>query len=149
MLAPKREKSDTPENNSSMSISGTKYTSARIVARQALEMAFPASNTVLSSETPISSEPSTANGIFDYGWMPEPAAKKWISALANLQKNESVVHLDDLILRRTNLGDNPDRALTLAPQLCKLFDWDDARSAAEIQRLEAHFQWFNREAVYE
>lgn len=131
------------------SISGTKYTTARIVARKALSIAFPAAN---ASETPdksIVSAPTKENGVFDFQWMPERGSANWMDQLGNLSKNESVVHLDDLVLRRTNLGDNPERALTLAPALCNLFDWDDTRRAAEIRRLEAHFHWFNREAIYE
>lgn len=143
------EHAKTNGPNGFYSISGTKYTSARIVARQALKKAFPANLSGISPDAPISSASTTENGIFDYDWMPDPVTAEWMSTLTSLQENESVVHLDDLILRRTNLGDNPDRALTLAPELCRLFDWDDTRSAAEIQRLEAHFQWFNKEAVYE
>ncbi len=54
-------------------------------------------------------------------------------------RNESVQHLDDLMLRRTTLGDDPRRALTIAPLICHLFDWDGPRRQRELQRLAAHF----------
>ena len=52
---------------------------------------------------------------------------------------ESVLHLDDLILRRTSLGDNPQKALELAPQICYLFDWNEDQSKLEIDKLKSYF----------
>ena len=52
-----------------------------------------------------------------------------------------MAHLDDLILRRTSLGDNPARALELAPVLSRLFDWDEPRRREEIERVKAFYQW--------
>ena len=49
------------------------------------------------------------------------------------------MHLDDLILRRTSLGDNPRRALRVAPELCDLFDWEEERRRKEIRRVEEQF----------
>ena len=46
-----------------------------------------------------------------------------------------MIHLDDLLFRRTNLGDDPQRAVALAPELCDLFSWDKGRGAAELARL--------------
>jgi glycerol-3-phosphate dehydrogenase len=53
--------------------------------------------------------------------------------------------LDDLILRRTSLGDNPERALKIAPQLCELFDWDEEQKESEINRLE---KFYNQISLY-
>ena len=48
-------------------------------------------------------------------------------------------HLDDLILRRTSLGDNPARALQIAPQLCNLFDRTEERCRKEVKCVAEHF----------
>ena len=54
-----------------------------------------------------------------------------------MAEEESVVHLDDLVVRRTDLWETPDLAVKLAPSLCSLFSWDDARRATELERLES------------
>jgi len=60
--------------------------------------------------------------------------------LLRLVVDESVHHLDDLVLRRTNLGDQPDLALAAGPALCLLLGrklgWDGRRSGQELRRLE-------------
>jgi glycerol-3-phosphate dehydrogenase len=68
----------------------------------------------------------------------------WRRVLRQIIREESVHHLDDLMLRRTSLGDDPRRALELAPALCDLFDWDDSRCQDEVERIENHFRWVER-----
>jgi glycerol-3-phosphate dehydrogenase len=70
----------------------------------------------------------------------------WRTLLRQIIREESVHHLDDLVLRRTRLGDDPRRALELAPALCDLFDWDDSRCQDEVGRIENHFRWVERTA---
>jgi hypothetical protein len=65
----------------------------------------------------------------------EPSAAGWAGSLKSVIADESVMHLDDLVMRRTTLWENPNRALVLAPQLCNLFDWDRQRTAMETDRL--------------
>jgi glycerol-3-phosphate dehydrogenase len=50
-------------------------------------------------------------------------------------ESEMVLHLDDLVLRRTTLWEDPAAAMELAPQLLALFDWDARRADNEISRL--------------
>ena len=78
-------------------------------------------------------------GRFGYMWTPDTASSDWRSSLARLIDEEAVVHLDDLLLRRTTLGDNPTRALAVAPALCDLFAWGAERRAAELRRVAQHF----------
>lgn len=59
----------------------------------------------------------------------------WRQALHRLIAEESVVHLDDLVLRRTSLWEDPQSALLLAPTLCTVFPWDALRCKAEQERL--------------
>lgn len=69
------------------------------------------------------------------------------SALRQIIREESVYHLDDLMLRRTDLGDDPHRALEVAPALCSLFDWDESRCQEELARIERHFRWVDHASV--
>jgi len=73
-----------------------------------------------------------------YDWTPDPEDSSWQDELARIIEDESVVHLDDLILRRTSLGDNPRRALRIAPQVCDLFGWTEERCQDEIERVRDH-----------
>ena len=43
--------------------------------------------------------------------------------------------MDDLLLRRSSLGDNPARAALLAPAACEVFGWDAARAEREVEAL--------------
>jgi glycerol-3-phosphate dehydrogenase len=55
--------------------------------------------------------------------------------LRKIIADEMVVHIDDLVLRRTTLWENPTSAMDLAPQLLDLFDWDVRRKRKELSRL--------------
>ena len=46
------------------------------------------------------------------------------------------MHLDDLLLRRTELGEDPRTARRLAPRLSEWFGPDPRRRAEEVERLE-------------
>ena len=44
-------------------------------------------------------------------------------------------NLDDLIFRRTGLGENPRRAMEMLPRLRPLFPWSDPRWQQECERV--------------
>jgi len=124
------------------SVQGTKFTAARAAAEKGISRIFP--------DRPVSDEhlevflrrrqgQSHPRGVFDCHWEPDTDDSTWRRELAQIVREEAVVHLDDLILRRTSLGDNPRRALRVAPRLCELFDWTEERCQEEIQRVEEHF----------
>jgi glycerol-3-phosphate dehydrogenase len=84
--------------------------------------------------------PSAAEGLFPNEWtMLDLEARR--TELARIIAEEAVEHLDDLVLRRTTLGDQPVRALTAARALCDL----DARwrqvADREVARLAARLGW--------
>ena len=58
--------------------------------------------------------------------------------LRHLAASESVVHLDDLLMRRTSLaftgGATREAALEVASAVAPVLGWDDARVAAEVDR---------------
>jgi hypothetical protein len=54
-----------------------------------------------------------------------------VHSLRQLIEEESVVHLNDLVPRRTGLWEEANAALLLMPDLCRLFDWDEMRCIEE------------------
>lgn len=125
------------------SLTGTKFTASHRSAEKLLDLAFPAQPAAVNNFQPgaIESGDLAAAGIFDYDWQPPNGSLEWAAPLRKIIESEAVAHLDDLILRRTSLGDNPARALELAPALSRLFDWDETRRREEIERVKAHYQW--------
>jgi len=124
------------------SVQGTKFTAARATAEEGMARIFP-NRTVSDENVEVFQSRSQKHwqprGVFDYHWEPDPDDLTWKRELAQIVREEAVVHLDDLILRRTSLGDNPHRALRIAPELCDLFEWTEERCREEIRRVEAHF----------
>lgn len=119
------------------SVTGVKFTTARRVAELALNHVFQGSTRISRSAQPYGErpDPPTAFTQVDYDWFPEEGDNHWLSHVKELICTESVLHLDDLVLRRTSLGDNPTRAMRLAPALSTLFDWSAERQASEIRLL--------------
>ena len=115
------------------SISGVKFTTSRLVAEKTLNCIFPENKKPKSTLPPMSA--ISQQGIFDFQWCPIDEDTVWKEDLRRLIAEESVLHLDDLILRRTSLGDNPPRAIKVTPFICDLFDWDETRRLQEIKRM--------------
>jgi hypothetical protein len=63
------------------------------------------------------------------------------ASLARILAREAVEHLDDLVLRRTTLGDQPLRALAAARALCALDDRWARQADGEVARLTARLGW--------
>ncbi|MFQ6006512.1 MAG: FAD-dependent oxidoreductase [Woeseia sp.] len=116
------------------SVSGAKFTTARLTAEKTLDRVAPRLPMTENSEHRSSA--SALIGRFDYDWMPSADDNDWLIPLAELVANESVVHLEDLVFRRTSIGDNPVRARVLAPRVCQLFGWDRERRFREIDAVE-------------
>ncbi len=114
------------------SIAGVKFTTSRLESERLLQMIYPGSQ-VASYDEIIPKE--TVNYFpFDYDW--EPREDKDFDILKEIIASEAVVHLSDLILRRSSLGDNPPRARRILPAIRSLFNWDDAQWQAEVELLE-------------
>jgi glycerol-3-phosphate dehydrogenase len=116
------------------SISGIKLTTARCEAAKLLRAAFGAVRSARPERPAAAHTPSVAT--LSYDWMPDAAAGDWKRELTALIEEESVVHLDDLVFRRSAIGDNPARARKLAPEISALFDWSDERRGDELQRVD-------------
>lgn len=124
------------------SVSGVKFTTARLVAEKVIRQVFsnrtliPVRQDERAKSTPL----NELGSIYPYDWQPENNNQEWKEQLTNIIKEQSVLHLEDLIVRRTTLGDNPLRALAIAPSLAELFEWDEQRGAEEIKRLKTYFE---------
>jgi len=123
------------------SISGVKFTTSRLVADRTLKTLCPARKKI-AYDTLMGNVYSASGGSpissIDYGWKPE--GEKDIELLKNIVKNEAVVHLSDLMLRRTSLGDNPRRAIEILPAVRSVFDWNDAKWQEEVHLLKRQLQ---------
>lgn len=119
------------------SVSGVKFTTSRLVAEKTINKIF---GDRFISKTDFSSalfRESLENRKFDYNWTLENKPHDWDINMANIIRNESVIHLSDIIFRRTNMWENPDRLVSCARELCKLFPWDNSRKEAEIEKLKS------------
>jgi glycerol-3-phosphate dehydrogenase len=127
------------------SVSGIKFTTARKVAGKTLSMIF---RKVREHEEPrrrgetgdALEYDESMPGMYDFDWYPRDGDPSWKDPLRRIIEEESVLHLDDLMIRRTSLGDNPARAMNISREICGIFRWDEARCRFEIQRLRRSFR---------
>jgi glycerol-3-phosphate dehydrogenase len=114
-------------------VSGVKFTTSRSVAERTLRHAFPYHLPNAKLDRPP--ELGSIEGIHSTNRLPDLGDTNWRNAVRALIRDESVVHLDDLVLRRTALWENPESALRSSAALCECFDWEEQRRAREIKRL--------------
>ncbi len=119
------------------SVSGVKFTTARLVAEKTIKKIFSKEIKILSRDGRKPSD-SKELGIFSNQWIPTQP-NGWENTLKNIIQNESVVHLDDLLVRRTSLGDNPKLALEHSKKYCSLFSWNESETSREITRLKSFY----------
>lgn len=118
------------------SVSGIKFTTSHKEAKRAIDSILGSSNTDTLKRPELSASPDTV--CRDYDWMPGENDSSWKDALTKIIETESVVHLDDLIYRRTSIGDNRLRAQKLAAEISDLFKWSESRRLSEIASIESH-----------
>lgn len=120
------------------SVSGVKFTTARLVAEKTLRKIF---QNKIKLQSPDGRKPVslTERGVLDPVNSMElnNGLKK---VLIKIIEEESVIHLDDLVIRRSTLGDNPDIALNNSSKVCELFNWDNDLKSAEIKRLKTFYE---------
>jgi glycerol-3-phosphate dehydrogenase len=116
------------------SVSGVKYTTARLVAEKTMRRVFPDAPIIKPQNPPAAA--NSGRWLFDYDWTPNAADPETITSLKTLVEEEAVVHLDDLIFRRCSLGENRRRVIELVPRLRSLFAWNDLHWQQESERLK-------------
>lgn len=124
--------------NGFFSVSGVKFTTARLVAEKTLKKIF-GNNLKLQSTDGRKPVSLTERGVLDLANSMElnNGLKK---VLIKIIEEESVIHLDDLVIRRSTLGDKPDIALGNSSKVCELFNWDNNVTSAEINRLKSFYE---------
>ena len=128
------------------SLSGVKFTTSRLVAEKTLNIIYPDTKKLGYLKKPYKMPVNNTldeHGILNIWSDSGPINIKWKNALNALMREEAVLHLDDLMLRRTSLWDNPLRAVEIAPYICQLFDWDDLRVSKELERLKSFRHYRN------
>jgi glycerol-3-phosphate dehydrogenase len=125
-----------------ITVSGSKFTTARSAARQTIA-AVRRSGVVKWRAKRQAYPPChlrAADGLFGAEWtMRDLEASRPV--LEHIINHEAVEHLDDLVLRRTTLGDQPARALTMARALCMLDERWRQDADREVARLAARLHW--------
>lgn len=113
-----------------VSVSGVKYTTARLVAEQTLRLTYGSELHGIdpARATPPDGVPERFLHLDEGPHDPE--------TLRRMVEDEAVVHLDDLLLRRVDWTVRPDEALPLADRIAQALPWEDGRRVAECARLE-------------
>jgi glycerol-3-phosphate dehydrogenase len=121
------------------SVSGIKFTTARRVAEKTLFHIYPETKPGFEwkSENFNYTQNGWSNGrIFDYYWRPELDDETWKNAISEIIQNEAVVHLDDLVFRRSTLWEDRQLSLALDKNYASLFFWDEVKHVSETERLK-------------
>ncbi len=118
------------------SVSGVKLTTSRYTAEKTLRGIFPRNIPTNNSQDGFyAATSSILPESWNYPCTWKPDDDTWLGGLRVLIKDESVIHLDDLVFRRTTLWENPVRTIELAPKICRLFDWDKDTARHEVERI--------------
>lgn len=123
------------------SVSGVKFTTARLVGEKALKLVFPEFNdSTVQKEIPgkkHSLVPEMVISSYDlpYDELNTELKEKFLKII----KSESSIHIDDVLFRRTSLGDNPARAKEAAEVLLPSMVSEE-KIPGELQRIEHHFR---------
>ncbi|MCH7824214.1 MAG: FAD-dependent oxidoreductase [Acidobacteria bacterium] len=115
------------------SVSGVKYTTARDVAEKTLRRAF-----ARLAEIGEGTERPPAREIPAIGAAAkEGTGNDLAEAIRRFADDEGVIHLDDLLLRRGDWGDDPRTLERTGQVVGEMLGWDEVRLDAELDRLAA------------
>jgi glycerol-3-phosphate dehydrogenase len=114
-----------------------KFTTARLVAEKTLKQIFGQEFNLVSSD---GRKPLTEKELEIYrnDWS-KTEINGYGETLKEIISNESVVHLEDFMIRRTTIGDKPDNALKHSKKICSLFGWNEQEAETEIMRLKSFY----------
>jgi glycerol-3-phosphate dehydrogenase len=126
------------------SVSGVKFTTARASAHRVLKQVLE-SGRLCAARVGAHDYPrlgATAAAALLARDRPPSLDDAWQRAeLERIIDEEAVEHLDDLVLRRTNLGDDAARARALAPAICGLHPRWERNREQELARLARGLAW--------
>lgn len=116
-----------------VSVTTPKLTTTRVVADRLLGRLFPGNEAAPDDDRARPPAPPEADLALD--WEPGPDDDGWLRALRRASVRDAALHLDDLLLRHSALGDDPRRAVRLAPRVCDALGIEGARRERELRRL--------------
>jgi glycerol-3-phosphate dehydrogenase len=126
-----------------LSVSGVKFTTSRRVAEKALRKLFPGSVSSLPFSHRTLDEAlrvSLDRSVFSLnGDRTSQEDGTILDAVRDIVQSESVVHMHDLVFRRTNLWENPERACETVDQLGRILQLDRKHMASEIRLVQGMF----------
>jgi len=111
------------------SVGGIKFTTARLVAEKIWG--------IIGKNNPGMVPPDTAMPVCSKDTYPQDnATEETLQTI--FAKDKSIVHFDDLIIRRSTLWEKgPD---AISDDLTDMFDWDDSRKIKELDKCRATMQ---------
>jgi len=117
------------------SVSGIKFTTSRLVAQKAMASIFPEEKNRFVERKLSSAEKDGHQTTFSFDWMPDENDGRWKETLRYIMDTESVIHLDDLLVRRTSLGENKQRLQAILPEIRELFPLNEHQWQEEVRKL--------------
>jgi glycerol-3-phosphate dehydrogenase len=117
------------------SVSGVKFTTARHVAERTLHEIYSEANTPAVGDNTERAEVGQRCSIVDGLGMLGESGIKQLPTVAQIARDEAVVHLDDLILRRCDWCGTHEQATAAARQIAAELSWSADRTADELARL--------------
>ena len=118
-----------------VSVAGVKYTTARAIAEDTLRL-LQQSRQLSWRPYRATIRPSAADQLnlleFPGAWQTAPDSLA--QGLRELIQDEAVVHLDDLLLRRTEWGQVPSELPEIAAKIADVLGWTGPRREAELRR---------------
>lgn len=124
-----------------LSLSGIKFTTARAVAHRILKRldVMPPSQDPDDRGAPMPE--FTGPSLNEAMELHEQSAAEFAATVKHIVRDEAVVHLDDLILRRTVWGGIPQHAMQAGAWAAEAIDhWTPDRRSKELARLAARLQ---------
>ena len=119
------------------SVSGVKYTTARAVAERTLRKIYPHLKTVSHGQDHAERQPVNSPLDLEHFTLTDEAGQHEIGErLRQLVDEEAVLHLDDLIIRRTDWSGDARRTMQIGKQVAGLLGWQESRQTVELNRLE-------------
>jgi glycerol-3-phosphate dehydrogenase len=117
-----------------LSVSGVKFTTARSVAERCLRRAWRGKDLPPRDDQgpPTPLRPPQGE---ELRHLLEEDSPELRALLGRIDAEESLVRLEDLLLRRTDWGLDPGETRGLAPRLCAMLPWSAERRAEELASL--------------
>ena len=112
-------------------MSGVKFTTARLVAEKTLQLIYR--RHLKPFPAPKSTEPPPTLPYLHLKDFDELCRTNQGAAVAHLKRlvdEESVIHLEDLILRRTDWGTDPTKVEAVARKICGLMGWSQPQKSS-------------------